>query len=71
MNQKTRLSVPLNNEVYEQLRQMSVEYGISMSALGSQMITQHIKTYQTVFETLGNPEKMSDLVKAIAKSDNK
>jgi len=66
---KIRISMPLKEDVYNELKEMSEQSGTSMSAFAGQIVTQHIKAYKKLYETLSEPVKMAELLKAMNESN--
>lgn len=69
---KTRLSIPLRQDTYELLKQMSEEQGFSMASLASQMINTVLQTHKKLYESIEtmmtDPQKFIELQKLIAES---
>ena len=70
---KTRISVPLREDTYNLLMQMSEEQGFSMSSLASQMITSVLQTHKKLYESIqtmmSDPQKLADLQKLIGEAN--
>lgn len=64
---KTRLSIPLRQDTYELLKEMSEQQGFSMGSLASQMINTVVHTHKRAHEAITNmmtdPAKLAELQK--------
>ena len=74
-NTKTRISVPLKVEVFEKLKAISEQQGLSMGTIAMQMITTNVNHYEHVYNTLNqlmqDPHKLAEFQKLVtAGKDN-
>lgn len=72
---KTRLSVPMKTEVFEKLKAIAEQQGLSMGTIAMQMITTNVNHYEHVYNTLNqlmqDPSKLAEFQKLItAGKDN-
>lgn len=73
MKNKTRLSVPLKSEVYEKLKLIAEQQGLSMGTIAMQMITTNVNHYEHAYKALNtllqDPNKLAELTKAMQQND--
>lgn len=66
---KTRLSVPMKTEVFEKLKFIADQQGLSMGTIAMQMITANVNHYEMAYkalnELLQDPAKLVELEKAM------
>lgn len=72
---KTRLSVPMKKEVFEKLKAIAEQQGLSIGTIAMQMITTNVNHYEHVYNTLNqlmqDPHKLAEFQKLItADKDN-
>ena len=67
---KTRLSVPMKTEVFEKLKAIAEQQGLSMGTIAMQMITTNVNHYEHVYNTLNqlmqDPHKLAEFQKLVA-----
>jgi predicted DNA-binding protein len=70
---KTRLSVPMKTEVFEKLKAIAEQQGLSMSTIAMQMITTNVNHYEHVYNTLNelmkDPHKLAEFQKLIGEAN--
>lgn len=73
MKNKTRLSVPLKSEVYEKLKLIAEQQGLSMGTIAMQMITTNVNHYEHAYKVINtllqDPNKLAELTKAMQQND--
>ena len=70
MAERKRVLIQLREDLYNQLKEMSHEYDVSMSKLCSQIISQHLNAHKKMYDLMTSPEMMMKLQKqAIAQND--
>lgn len=62
---KTRMSILVKDELHGKLKRMALEYDISISKMVTQILTNHIKTYDRLYEQMTSQDFITEITKTL------